>query len=460
MLLDNGKVLLLGGEYIVPPAGYFGVGQLTDHSYGDIFDSQAELFHPSAATFALKYVYDHESSFAMVKLTDGKVFLAGGSSVQNGGFQHNGSNSVEVYDPLTDASTEFLGVMPDTTWSIESGYLINGDQILLSGLKVPLSEGFYPYSLLVTITHDVLGNMVIAPGTPIPNAYAYADGMSVQVSSGDIYFLGGRNSSDSSAVDSYSDVVLFQASNPSNGFTKVGSLLEPRDGAGVCRLSNNDIGIYGGYSVHGVTQGNVIRYSDVEVFNVVAKTSTPRTALLSPVGWITSVLLQGGGYTLHAGGVDATGFTASSEFVHNATANTSGSTGTMVVPRRFHNVVALNNGLVLITGGETAVSGVPGATILTSAELYDPQAKLYITFPTDQIQQATTTQFLCAGHTTDLNWTVVSEDGVSAPGTIDGNGLYTAPSNILYERVAVVTAALKDGTASASIRIRLLVPLP
>jgi hypothetical protein len=456
-LLKQGQVLLLGGEFILPPAGYVGAGQYEDKSYGDIFDSKTELFHPSAATFALKYVYDHDTSFAMIPLPDGRVVLAGGSSVQNGAYQKNGSNSIEIYDPSSDTATELTNVLPDTIWSVESGYYLNAHQVLLNGLKKANSDEFLTYSLLFDLdSHNAVTNV-----TMIDNPYTYADGMSFQDSNGDVYFLGGRKWD---ASTTYSDIVMISASDVHAGrgaFNRVGNLLTPKYGAGIVVLNNKEVGIYGGYQIQ---SGTVTRYAEVEVLNTKTMTSTSKSALLSQVGWLTSVLLQGDGYTFHAGGVDATGFTANAEYVHNAEKNISGSTGTMVEPRRFHNVVALNNGQVLITGGETQLNNSNGVVSLKkTAELYDPQSKLYITFPTDQIQQNTTTQFLCDGQlNTNINWSVVREDGVTTgngTGTIDTNGLYTAPSSVSQDRVIVVTAALKDGSSSASIRIKLLAPV-
>lgn len=461
VLLKQGQVMILGGEYVIPPVGYVGAGEYTSGSYGDIFDSKTELFHPSAATFNLKYVYDHDTSFAMVPLPDGKVILAGGSSVLNGSYQHNGTNSVEIYDSFDDTAHEVLGVFPEPVWSVESGYYLNSRQVLLSGLKKSLSDEFYPYSLLFDVTYrSDNGQMELQNVTQIPNPYAYADGMSFQAPNGDVYFLGGRKWDGSTT---YSDIVMISASDVHAGrgaFTKVGSLLTPKYGAGIVVLNNKEVGIYGGYQIQ---SGTLTRYAAVEILDFKALTSTSKAPLLSQVGWLSSVLLQGEGYTFHAGGVDATGFTANSEYVHNASKNVSGSTGTMVEPRRFHNVVALNNGQVLITGGETQMNNSGGVISLKkTAELYDPQSKLYITFPTDQIQENTTTQFTCDGHSaTDVNWSVVREDGVTTgngTGTIDANGLYTSPVSVSQDRVIVVTAALKDGTASASIRIKLLAP--
>jgi Bacterial Ig-like domain (group 2) len=72
---------------------------------------------------------------------------------------------------------------------------------------------------------------------------------------------------------------------------------------------------------------------------------------------------------LMAGGLDASGSLASAE-LYDPTTGTFTSTGNMTVTRYRHTATLLNNGKVLIVGGELSATGSPSP--LASAELYDP----------------------------------------------------------------------------------------
>ena len=128
----------------------------------------------------------------------------------------------------------------------------------------------------------------------------------------------------------------------------------------------------------------------------------------------------------------------------------------MLVPRRYHAVVSLNNGLVLICGGEDGSASFAGAK--KTAEIYDPEYKLYIKYTSDTMQSMTSQQFIC-DYSDGVVWTVVSEtEAVTDPGTISDTGLYTAPDlGAVSSCVVKVTATSKvDSNLTAVIRIKIL----
>src|SRR5438270_10739182 len=88
-------------------------------------------------------------------------------------------------------------------------------------------------------------------------------------------------------------------------------------------------------------------------------------ALISARENHTATLLQDG-RVLVAGGDNAGGWLASAELFDPATGTWSPATS-MATPRRYHTATLLEDGRVLVAGGSRG----PGA-ILRSAELYDP----------------------------------------------------------------------------------------
>ena len=111
-LLNTGKVLIAGGQYIIPN---FGGGQ-----------SPAELYDPSAGTFTLTTgdLTTPRSLHTATLLNDGTVLIAGGVNSYS-------LAGAEVYDPTTDtfAATGSLGT-PSYT---HTATLLNNGKVLIAG---------------------------------------------------------------------------------------------------------------------------------------------------------------------------------------------------------------------------------------------------------------------------------------------------------------------------------------
>jgi hypothetical protein len=129
--------------------------------------------------------------------------------------------------------------------------------------------------------------------------------------------------------------------------------------------------------------------------------------------------------------------------VYDTVNNISGYTGSMLNPRMDFTMTMLNNGLYLITGGSTSsVIGATGAA-LASAEIYDPQDHLYLTYPALVLPYGGTEIMTLTVPVTSLaeapyTWTATY--GTVAP-TFNGlNAIYT------YPKAPAVPAKLADGT--------------
>jgi hypothetical protein len=78
------------------------------------------------------------------------------------------------------------------------------------------------------------------------------------------------------------------------------------------------------------------------------------------------------GEVLITGGDDSTGSPIGSAELYNPATGTFTATGSMTTVRYRHTATLLNNGQVLITGGENSNNGSIASNFLASAELYDP----------------------------------------------------------------------------------------
>lgn len=440
LLLKNGKVLILGGDN-------------APVSTADIFDPDIERFIPSKANFKLQYSKAAGfPNFGMVNLPNGQVYVAGGYSIEtlsSGFVAVHGSTSIFNYDPDLDTATEITNAFPEPLAGVEHMVYLQGMKILLMGLRKPDCDNFafYDYALVYDANHNT-SEIISCP-------YKYTQSAYCEDNKG-IYFLGGANfTSDQNNRASHSVVVKFNRTHYT--FEKIGDLKISKFGFGIVKLAKNQVGIYGGYTWEGVEHPQWMdpkRLKDVETFDLGTCKSTSKAPLLSAVSQISSVPLQGSDYTLHAGGVDDVGFTAHNEYVHNATTNVSGSTGTLVEPRRGHDVTNLPNGLVLISGGQYGADLTPTVDKNT-AEIYDPKSKLFVTFTTDQIPTGSSLTFKCSQ---SVNWSVFPEDSLETDfGSITSGGVYTASSTNLNTLIVRVKATLKSNSAiTAEVRIKIL----
>lgn len=420
----NGKVLLVGGDIDVA------------HPSMDIYDPATESFTKSAAVPSCARMNNvgsgtNYSAFSLVNLPDGNVMIYGGV--------HNDfvtSGSWEIYNPLTD--TLSVHSLDYAFGPVNSMYYIGNNRVMVffttSGVRVAdLADP------------DAKTLELISPETPV-----VTNGTTLQDNSGDIWVVGGLGPNPYSPV---SQPNIYRYHPSTNTWETMHSLLTSRSNASVTLLPGNRIGIYGGDHIVFTNPGQTdptspvtsTRLTSVEVYDITTNAVTGSSDLVGSRTLSEAILLQTG-YTLIAGGLDNTGATMNTELVHNASLNISGSTGTMLHARHSHCVTPLTNGLVLITGGNND-SGEP---VFQSAELYDPLARLYINYKSEEMVVNTTLQ-LSTTYTAGVDWTLM--DNTSTYASIDANGLLTATG---VGAVEVKATAKDDSTLTAIIRIKII----
>jgi len=435
----NGKILIVGGDLIndqIPSGGYTVSGFIVKGTM-DIFDPSTETFTPSNAQLSHVRAYQYMNgtvyeSFALVNLPDGKVAIIGNRCSGVSGPTPN--DAYEVYDSTTDTVEsrtllDWTGKPGITLEAVDAAYYIGKGQIIIFASN----SGQY---ILDTST-----NILTTMANPIYEGFGAVGGASsIQTPNGDVYLIGGtfNNTVTTSIIGRYSI--------SDGSWAIVGHLNTPRDGANLVLLPGNRIGIYGGRNFSSFW--NYTPLTSVEIFNCSTNTLVTSVDLVGPRFGATVSYLQTG-YTMIAGGTSAKisggGMPSpqTSQLVHNADLNYSGSTGDMVVARVNASSVALSNGLVLITGG----TGVDNS-MSNTGEIFDPKAALYMGYQSETIVMGTTMQFSAkdsSGNSVTPTWTV--DDQTIA--TIDSNGVLTpvAPG------IVTVTATSGANTAVARITV-------
>jgi hypothetical protein len=159
--------------------------------------------------------------------------------------------------------------------------------------------------------------------------------------------------------------------NPAAGtFTAVGSLHTGSSYQTTILLNTGKVLIAGGYN-----SSNAV-IARAELYDPVAKTFA-LTGSLVTARQAGSASLLNNGTVLIAGGYGPSGVLASSE-LYDPASGTFSLAGNLNTARNNHSGTLLGDGTVLIAGGETVVNA--NAIVLSSAELYQPNASLSVPY--------------------------------------------------------------------------------
>lgn len=418
ILMMNGKVLLWGGD-------------------SNRYDLSLEIYDPTTETFTKSTAVpgiprynrigsgDSYSAFGMCNLPNGHVMVLGA------GRNDPNTHYWEDYDPETDT---ILKHDTEIQWAAVEEILYVGNN------KVIVFQAYGQNRILdlTTNTWDAL----TYPEDGI------VDACILQGTDGSVWSVGGRW-----GVWPYWDVqisksYIYKYDPTTNTWERKTDLLTARHDATAVLLPSGKIGIYGGkHTKYNPSYPNVVttNLKSVEIYDTVSNTVSYSVDIVGERQQARSVYLQTG-YTLIAGGADLDNTVVDTELVHNHSLGFSGSTGAMIHPRYGHSVVNLPNGLVLITGGS---GGLAGDGVDKTAEVYDPQSRLYIHFTTEQIVVGGTLQ-LSTTYAAGVNWEIL---GDTTHGNISTEGLLTTTTVGIVE---IRATAKDDTTLTAVIRISII----
>ncbi|HEY2712766.1 MAG TPA: kelch repeat-containing protein [Chthoniobacterales bacterium] len=298
--------------------------------------------------------------FTATTLQNGKVLVAGGATPDN-----TNTNTADLYDPASGTFTP-TGSMHEARVGFAATRLPGGKVLVEGGVnntaRVKTAEIYDP----ATGTWSNTASM--KQPRSAQSAILLRDG-TVLVSGGNMDRTPCTGTDPTACVTTLATSEIY---NPSTGqWTTVGEMTIPRSFHTTTLLANGRVLATGGRIHTGPDYFDLKAIADADLYDpATGKWSATGTMTISRTDHSASLLPNG--QVLVAGGetVDFNGVTVASAELYNPVTGTWTATGSMFLSRERQTANVLQNGQVLIAGGDF-YDGVNGG-FLTECELYDP----------------------------------------------------------------------------------------
>jgi hypothetical protein len=327
-VLSNGKVLIVGG--------FTSTTDTTGTAVAELYDPSTGLFTQTGSM-----IFPREIYFTATPLQNGKVLIAGG--VMSTGNE----TAAELYDPST-GTFSLTGSLNAPRTGFTATLLSNARVLIAGGTQNPAAapaELYDPGTGVFSLTGALQEHRVLATATLLAN--------------GTVIVAGGNNGAPLASIETY---------DPSSGvFSSQSTFMRvERSGQSTTKLADGRFLIIGGLD------GSRTLLSSAEIYDPSTNKFTLTGSLAAAREMHTATLL-GNGMVLVVGGYNDLNLltVVPTAELYNPVTGTFGPAPNPNVARAEHTATLLQNGKVLIAGGQLAIPPIAAAT---SAELYDPVA--------------------------------------------------------------------------------------
>jgi hypothetical protein len=283
VVLDDGKVLLVGRGNTVSTGSDSGI------------QTSAELFDPVSGGFtSTGPLLEGISSAAAVRLSDGRVLLAGGRIYNQSA---EPTATAEIYNPAS-GTFAFTGTMTTPRFNHTATLLDNGKVLIAGGTSSSLT--------LAPLASAELYDPITGTFAPIaPMSTAHANHTATLLADGRVLIAGGavlpRNSKNS--VTAVAEIY-----DPSTEtFSVTGPMLTPREFHSATRLDNGEVLIAGGDDAFDILASTELYDPTAGTFSTAATMVSPREQLIAALLGDGDVLVAGGLTKFAEGANTATG---------------------------------------------------------------------------------------------------------------------------------------------------------
>jgi large repetitive protein len=293
-------------------------------------------------------------------LGNGDVLVAGG-----------GTASAELYEPTTGHFVK-TGSMSVSRTDATATMLTNGRVLVAGGYRNPNNGAELSTAELYdpdTGSWNPTGSMTVAR----------AGQTATLLPGGDVLVAGGGCNRGGESCDSgsfLSNLKSAELYDPVTGtWAKTGSMSDRRQFFTATLISDGDVLVSGGFS--GCDDDFCSDLSSAELYNPARGTWSVTGSMHAKREQFTATLLSSGEVLaaggLNEGGFDGNGRTYAEADLYDPTTGSWTETAAMSQPRFGQSATLLNNGWVLVTGGETLASGGTAST-----EVYEPTARIWV----------------------------------------------------------------------------------
>jgi N-acetylneuraminic acid mutarotase len=326
---------------------------------GEIVTNTADLYNPNTGIFtSTGNMTKPRVGFSATRLSNGKVLAAGGATDSE-----VATNTAEIYDPATGTWS--------TTGSMKQGrqqhsaILLRDGTVLVSGGNIdrtPCADVCVNTIAESEIYDPSTGQWKAVGDMTIPRSFF----TTTLLSNGKVLAIGGRIHTGPDYFD-YKAIAWADLYDPATRkWSPTGTMSISREDHAAVLLNNGKVLVTGGTTM----DFNGVTVASAELYDPTSGTWATTGAMLQGRERFTVTLLQNGRVLVAGGdyydGVNA-GILTECE-LYDPTLGTWSATASMTTPRFGAQAVLLRNGKVLEAGGETDFTNTPTPL----AELYTP----------------------------------------------------------------------------------------